>query len=149
MSKPRIRYLTTDLDLHSGGDPTTLVTELEVRGICGYLTACDDGTFSVVCNDVSNDVCDLSIDDGAPEKNIMHILNAIESLSSSAMSIWESCRKREFDIAYECGDKPWAFNQGLSNDVLQRIADCGAALRITIYPHRPDVEEVVDFEDDG
>ncbi len=44
--------------------------------------------------------------------------------------------RREFNIGYDCGAEPWAFNQGLSAHLLGRMATAGASLRVTIYPDR-------------
>ena len=46
------------------------------------------------------------------------------------------CTTREFNLGYDCGAEPWAFNQGLSSELLGRIAAVGASLRLTIYPDR-------------
>jgi hypothetical protein len=39
-----------------------------------------------------------------------------------------------FNIGYDCGAEPWAFNQGLTAELLGRMAATGASLRITLYP---------------
>ena len=69
-----------------------------------------------------------------PEPNIVSILEVIESLSGPLQLMWFGCIHREFDIGYNCGSQPWAFNQGLSNDLLDRMAKARASLRITLYP---------------
>ena len=43
---------------------------------------------------------------------------------------------REFNIGYDCGEEPWAFNQGLSAETLRRVAAVKASLRWTLYPDR-------------
>jgi putative transcriptional regulator len=65
------------------------------------------------------------------------MLDAIESLDSDARRSWSECRLREFNIGYDCGYDPWAFNQGLTADTLHRISAAAASLRITLYPLRP------------
>jgi hypothetical protein len=62
------------------------------------------------------------------------MLDAIEAIDEPAKELWRACTKREFNIGYDCGDEPWAFNNGLSNRTLDRIARLGASLRITLYP---------------
>jgi hypothetical protein len=69
-----------------------------------------------------------------PEGSIDALLNVIESLGSPLKKLWRGCSLREFDIGYECGDEPWVFNNGLSNQTLLRIGRVGGALRITLYP---------------
>lgn len=125
---PIIRYLNTDLDLVCDLDPAILAAEIKSRGLSVCVTAGDDGLFYALCED-SNDV--------EPEPNIIHLLDAVDALSVAGREIWNRCSKREFNIGYDCGDEPWCFNQGISNQVLRRIADCGASFSITLYPYRP------------
>jgi len=58
----------------------------------------------------------------------------IESLGEPLRTVWSGYSRREFNIGYDCGSKPWAFNQGLSSQLLGRMAAVGASLRITLYP---------------
>jgi hypothetical protein len=124
---PTIQYLNTDLDLVCDVDPVVLAAEFESRDLVAHVTPGGDGLFYVLCED-SNDT--------EPEPNIVRLLDAIESLSGPARELWARCSKREFNVGYDCGDEPWSFNQGVSNQVLRRMADCGASFRITLYPHR-------------
>ena len=129
--KPVIHYLNTDLDLVCDIDPAPLAAEFESRDLCAHVTHGEDGLWYVLCED-SNDT--------EPEPNIVRLLNAVDLLTDTARAIWQRCSKREFNVGYDCGDEPWSFNQGLSNDVLRRMAACGATFRLTLYPHRPDSE---------
>ncbi|MEM7477793.1 MAG: hypothetical protein AAF483_22630 [Planctomycetota bacterium] len=131
---PRIQYLNTDLDLICNVDPTLLVAEFEARDLCAHIHTDDDGLFYVRC-DGDNDT--------EPEPNILRLLDTIDALSDASRDLWNQCTKREFNVGYDCGDEPWSFNQGLSNEVLRRMADCGSTFRITLYPHRPDSVEVI------
>ena len=124
-----IQYLNTDLDLVCDVDPAVIAAEFEARGLGVVVTPGDDGRWYVICEDGN---------DTEPEPNISRLLDAIESLSEAARALWQRCSKREFDIGYDCGDDPWSFNQGISNETLRRMAACGAGLRITIYPQRPE-----------
>lgn len=122
-----IRYLNTDLDLICNVDPAVLASELEAHDLFVNVTPGEDDLFYVLCEDMN---------DNEPEPNIRKMIDAIESLSDAAQKIWAQCSKLEFNIGYDCGDEPWAFNQGLSNDVIKRIANCGTSLRITLYPSK-------------
>lgn len=130
----KIQYLNTDLDLVGPVDLTPLAEALSARGVPPLYPpeGAEDGRW----------YCVLEIEDNEyrpenePEKTIRVMLEAIETLDASAAAVWSQCEKREFNIGYDCGDKPWAFNQGLSNDTLQRIAACGGTLRWTLYPDR-------------
>jgi hypothetical protein len=76
------------------------------------------------------------VDHTEPEPNIATVLAAVESLAPPLRAVWSGCSLREFNIGYDCGREPWAFNQGLSAEVLGRIAAVGASLRWTLYPDR-------------
>jgi hypothetical protein len=111
---------------------TALTDALESRGVhpLNPSSQASDGQWG----------CSLEIsadaDPDEPETTIGIMLDAIESLDATAAEQWSRCTLREFNIGYDCGDAPWAFNQGLSNRTLSRIAASGATLRITIYPER-------------
>ncbi|MEM7313681.1 MAG: hypothetical protein AAF497_11080 [Planctomycetota bacterium] len=131
---PLIQYLNTDLDLVCDVAPALLAAEFEARDFAVNVHSGDDGLFYLICEDDN---------DTEPEPNIVRLLDAVDALTDGARELWDRCTKREFDVGYDCGDEPWAFNQGLSNDVLRRMADCGATFRITIYPQRPDSDKRV------
>ena len=126
----KIQYLNTDLELNSAEDFTTLATALKTGGVCPMfgVTHGEDGKWYANC--------ETREDYAEPEPNIAAMLIVIESLPSQLQTTWANCLRREFNIGYDCGDEPWAFNQGLSSALLGRIAAVGASLRITIYPDR-------------
>lgn len=122
-------YLNTDLELKSSDDLTALAAALKVRGVFPlHLIHGEDGlwyaTFEVYGRHTAKE----------PEPTIAAMLVVVESLSDSLRIVWSGCTLREFNIGYDCGSKPWAFNQGLSSQLLGRIAAVGASLRITLYP---------------
>ena len=69
-----------------------------------------------------------------PETTIALMLDAVEALESDARTLWAECSLRELNIGYDCGDEPWAFNNGLTNATLLRAVSAGMSLRITLYP---------------
>ena len=71
-----------------------------------------------------------------PEPNIAAMLAIVESLPGPRRTVWDGCTRREFNIGYDCGAEPWAFNQGLSAALLGRMAAAGTSLRVTLYPDR-------------
>jgi hypothetical protein len=124
-----ICYLNTDLDLTSSGDLTALAGVLESRGIRPlHVTRSEDGLWYATFETTD------SHDD--PEPNIAAMVVVIESLVEPHRSVWLGCSRREFNIGYDCGAEPWAFNQGLSCELLGRMAAVGASLRWTLYPDR-------------
>ena len=125
----QITYLNTDLDLKSGFDLHPLSIELSNYGLHSlHVTHCEDGFWYATF--------ETEQQHEQPETNIAEMVAAIERLTEPHLSTWQSCVLREFNIGYDCGEKPWAFNQGLSNELLQRIAKIGASIRFTMYPDR-------------
>ena len=128
--EPIIHYLNSDLDLVASVPLADLAAELESRGVFPlHVEQFDDGLWH---STLERDDCDHT----EPDANIAEILTAIEALPPAAMETWNACTKREFNVGYDCGDEPWAFNQGLSNETLRRMAECGATFRLTLYPYR-------------
>lgn len=122
-----IQYLNTDLDLVAAHDLTALAADLEARGVQPlHVDRHEDGRWYATFE--ASETCEQ------PETSISLMLAIIESLGESASRIWWGCTIREFNIGYECGSEPWAFNQEISGSTLRRMANVGAALRITLYP---------------
>lgn len=124
-----ICYLNTDLDLTSPIDLTPLAAVLkagEIRAL--HVTHGDDGLwYAIFETDEQHD---------EPASNIAAMVAVVESLGEPHRSVWFGCTLREFNIGYDCGAEPWAFNQAMPADLLGRIAAVGASLRITLYPNR-------------
>ena len=124
-----ICYLNTDLDLTSTEDLTVLAAALEAEGIPPlHVTHDADGLWHATFE------TDTQFAEPAP--NIATMLAIVESLAESLRSVWDGCTLREFNIGYDCGAEPWAFNQGLPVELLSRMAAAGASLRLTLYPDR-------------
>jgi hypothetical protein len=124
-----ICYLNTDLDLISAEDLTVLAAAFEGGGVPPlHVTQGADGLWYATF--------ETSAQFAEPEPNIAAILAIVESLARPLRSLWDECTRREFNIGYDCGDEPWAFNQGLPADLLGRMAAAGASLRVTLYPDR-------------
>ncbi len=122
-----IRYINTDLDLASPADHVELAHWLDSCGIFSLRHAQNhDGSWSS-CHETEREYDD-------PDSNIIAIIEAIEAAPRAIRMLWDDCIQREFNVGYECGDGPWAFNQGLTNSTLRRIVEVGASFRITIYP---------------
>jgi hypothetical protein len=124
-----IRYLNTDLDLTSAEDLTALAAAFEAGGVPPLHVAHGaDGLWFATF--------ETSTQFAEPEPNIAAMLAIAESLTPPLRSAWNGCTRREFNIGYDCGAEPWAFNQGLPAELLGRMAAAGASLRVTFYPHR-------------
>jgi hypothetical protein len=133
----KIQYLNTDLDLIGPENLTPLAEALSKRGLPPMYKSTQGNNGSWF----SRFEIDEEVDPYEPENTIRVILDAIEAVlgpegNARAAELWRACTLREFNIGYDCGAEPWAFNQGLSNDTLRRIAACGGTLRWTLYPDR-------------
>lgn len=133
--KPKIEYLNTDLDLVSSSSLDDLKAELTARNLFGRVSHGEDGMWYAMFEDCNAD---------EPEPNIRKLLDALDQLSPSAAKVLRQCQKFEFNIGYDCGEEPWSFNQGLSNETLRRIAEHGASLRVTLYPFIPEASRRAD-----
>jgi hypothetical protein len=124
-----ITYLNTDLDLTSASDLTAIAAAFEDAGVFSlHVTQVEDGLW-YACFETEEQ-------HNEPEPNIAAMLSVIESLAPPLQSVWAGCSRREFNIGYDCGPEPWAFNQGLTAALLGRMAAAGASLRVTLYPDR-------------
>jgi hypothetical protein len=122
-----ICYLTADLDVWVGRDIGPLVEAMASCGVRSHHPPhAQDGQSFAMFGTITTHT--------APEANLSEMLAAIESLSGDAAALWAECSLREFNIGYDCGDKPWAYNDGFSNALLRRMAAAGTTLRITLYP---------------
>ena len=127
MSGSPIRYLNTDLELASPDDLSALAAALEAQAVVPlHVTRQADGLWHAAF--------ETGEQHDEPEPNIAAMLAVVESLAEPLRSVWAGCVRREFDIGYDCGGGPGAFQHGLSSHLLARIAAAGASLRITLYP---------------
>ncbi len=137
-----IQYLNTDLDLVSAGDLSALAAELEAQGLDRlHVGRQEDGLWLAI---FEAGVCWQD-----PEATISALLDVIETLDEPARRAWCECTKREFNIGYDCGNEPWAFNQALSSQTLRRMADVSAGLRITLYPESSQLPRKSHEADEG
>ena len=124
-----ICYLNTDLDLTSAEDLTPLAAAFEPAGVLPlHVMRGDDG----LC------YARFETDEhhAEPEQSIADMLGVVESLGPPLRALWAACSRREFNIGYDCGLNPWEFHQGLSVELLGRMAKAGASLRVKLYPDR-------------
>jgi hypothetical protein len=125
--KRETNYLNTDLDLVAGQSLQALADALEARGVFPlHVDLRDDQQWYSTLETEEQFT--------QPEPNIAALLTAIEALDPQSRIQWAACAIREFNIGYDCGDEPWAFNHGLTVPTLARMAALGIALRITLYP---------------
>jgi hypothetical protein len=125
----RIQYLNTDLDLASTDDLTALASALKTLGVFSlHVARGEDAQWHATFE------TDEHFDQA--DANIAAMITAVESLPEPLRAAWSRCSQREFNVGYDCGGEPWAFNQALSSELLGRMAAVGASLRVTLYPDR-------------
>lgn len=128
----RIHYLNTDLDLRSDEDLTPLVEPFHAAGLYELTVHKEDPGTCFACFEVER----TFENDHEPAITIAALLSAIESLQAPLRALWDRCTLREFNIGYDCGAEPWAFNQHVPSELLGRMAAAGISLRITLYPDK-------------
>jgi hypothetical protein len=122
-----IEYLNTDLDLSDAVDLGPLASAFEAHGMCTlHINRGNDG--------LRRATFETARQHEEPEATISEMLAVVEGLQAPLLKDWRACMLREYNIGYDCGAEPWGFNHGLSTQLLRRLADAGATLRITLYP---------------
>ena len=128
-----IRYLNTDLEIESKSDLSKVVADfgedvsvLHHGEMRGYQLACFEipGT-SMDADAVINSFCTL-----------------VEEFPKEVREIWDGCCSRVFDVGYECGASPQNFRSEIRASTIQRVADIGGSIAITIYPETQESSSV-------
>lgn len=134
-------YVTTDLCLFSAEDLTALAAALEARGLDVRQRALwvDKTEYFRIAGPQwywrFQAGGEGPYDD--PEPEIAAMLAAVEALDPPARAAWAGCSQRVFDVAYDCGTRPFAVRHDLSAGTLARLAAAGGSLRITLYALDP------------
>ncbi|AFY38300.1 hypothetical protein Lepto7376_1990 [[Leptolyngbya] sp. PCC 7376] len=121
----RTQYITTDLELESPNDLTSIVQEFEddvLVHFCGAVGDRHAASFGL-------------FHEGSVASDINFYCNLIENLSESSRMLWDSCTRIDFNIGYEAGDEPKSWRSPISTEVLERITKNRGDIVITIYPH--------------
>ena len=124
-----IQYLNTDLDIESKSDLSRIVEEfgedvitLHHGEMRGYQQARFETSYDNIDADgVMNSFCRL-----------------VEQMTKEVREIWDGCVSRAFDIGYESGSSPQNFRSEIRASTIQRVAEIGASVVITIYPESGD-----------
>jgi hypothetical protein len=120
-----VRYLNTDLEIESNHDLSRIVEEFGEDVMVlhqGEIRGCQHASFEIAgsmngANEVINYFCSL-----------------VEGLPKEVRIIWDECCSRILDIGYESGTSPSSFRSEIRASTIQRIAEIGAAIVITVYP---------------
>ena len=133
-----IKFLNVDLEVESTADLSPLVAALGDDVFLLHIGPADRG------GDLA--AFELAEEHGDPDGSLLEFCDPIEQLLPEAAELWRTAHRRTFDVGYECGDTPPAFQSELTRPTIQRVADLGASLSTTIYP-RADPEH--QSADDG
>lgn len=120
-----VQYLNTDLEIESKSDLSRIVEEFgndvfvhhhgEIRGY-------EHASFSIAGGSADADA------------TINSFCTLVEQLPKDVRQIWDGCCSRIFDIGYESGTSPKTFRSDIRAATIQRIAELGASIVVTIYP---------------
>ena len=124
-------YANTDFDLKSKSPFDTLHNELTSRCVVLHYGCGADGNYHA---SYESDHGGESNETGAG-RDILLIVNALNSLSDAGKAELKTCYLREFNIGFECGDS-WAFLHSVSQKAVAAVADAGCSLAVTLYPMR-------------
>ena len=67
------------------------------------------------------------------ERQIVTMCRLVERLSPKGRKIWDAAKDRSFDIGIEAVDEHQAARFSVPANLLQRIADLGGTLTVTVY----------------
>ena len=120
-------YLNTDLDLNSEHDLGAIAKYLGDRGWSIHFAEQHPHGYWLGVFEHPNG------HEVEPEKAIAAMLGVIDDFPQGLRLHWAECSKRDFNIGYQAGAEPHAFEQTISNDLLRRVAAAGASISTTIY----------------
>ena len=123
----KIQYITTDFEFESTENLHPIVKEIgdELvpqldQWVDGIYRASFSGTGSEIYNE--------------PEQTINEFCNLIERLSEKSKKLWNGCKKRVADIAFESGSEPNHLTYNLTDKLISRLNNLKIGIAITIYP---------------
>ena len=123
----KIQYITTDLEFESTENLNNIVQELG-DAIVPQLNQRVDGKY---CVSLSGSGSEIYLE---PEQTINEFCDLIERLSENSQGLWQGCKKRVADIAFESGSEPNHLTYNLSADLISRLERLKIGIAITIYP---------------
>lgn len=127
--KEMIRYINTDLELLSREDISDLIDFLKSNGM--YIL------HNLVNESGKNDAwLELDLDSNKAQETIRLMIDVLLKMEGKARKQWELCEKKDFNIGFDCGSEPWAFNEELPDTLIKKVAEFNAGIKITIYPEK-------------
>jgi hypothetical protein len=120
-----VRYLNTDLEIESKSDLSKLVEEFGEDVLVlhhGEMRGYQRASF-----EIAGPVADA-------DAIISSFCTLVEGLPEQVREIWNGCCSRVFDVGYESGTSPQNFQSEIRASTIQRVANIGAGVAVTIYP---------------
>jgi hypothetical protein len=121
------RFLNVDLEVSSESDLNWLVEEFG-EDVSNLYCGPDQGHFLAMFEG------DPLV--GDPDGLIRYLCNLVENLSDEQRRVWNQAFLKIFDIGYQVGSEPPAYQSDIRPETLAAVVRIGASVRITIYPAR-------------
>lgn len=129
-------YLNTDLEIESREDLAAGAGALEAGGLWVMFrdeTPNEDGLYFA-----RFEVFEVAGQSGyRADQTVSTLLSAVEALPPPLRRVWDACSLRLFDLGYQSGKEPFAFQDDLSAETLRRLTAVGGSLRVTLYRVEP------------
>ena len=119
-----IRYITSDLELNSKENISSIVDEFGDKVLI-HLNERIDNIHQVALGSI--------LDHQNPEETANNFCTLIEGLSEQSRQLWKTCNRRVLDIAFESGTKPESISYQLPIKLINKISKLGISIVITIY----------------
>ena len=120
-----VQYLNTDLEIESKSDLSEIVEEFGEDVLLlhhGEIRGYQHASFSIAGGSTDADAA------------INSLCTLVEQLPRDVRAIWDGCCSRLFDVGYESGKSPQNFRSEIRAATIQRVANIGAGVVVTIYP---------------
>jgi hypothetical protein len=120
-----IKYLNTDLEIRSKEDISQLIKQFDRDVLVLYYEQSRDEYFASL--EINHEVSDANT-------TAEYFCNLVDRLSPDFRIIWNKCDCKTLDIGYESGNCSNYYRSELTSQTVQRIAELGMSIVITIYP---------------
>lgn len=120
-----VQYLNTDLEIESKSNLSKIVEEFGEDVLVlhhGEMRGYQHASFEISGSGTDADA------------TINSFCTLVEQLPKEVREMWDGCCSRVFDIGYESGASPQNFRSDIRASTIQRVANIGASVAITIYP---------------
>ena len=120
------RYLTVDLIVEAAFDLSSITEALKDRVFILYEhSSSEASSFGIESN---------SGDSESPEEDIVELLDVLYELPENLKNVLRLCKKKVFDIGFECGSLQDPIDAPLSAETIHRISTLGGQINIRLYP---------------